>query len=204
MLYGAMFYSINKNDIYKLRQNYAVGGGPNALINVKITIIECSIEAQLGRVLRAIYLKQDAGAVDRLLKELASVRKNYEECELRNQELLELVETLRSDLETANRRSSSVPAVSAPVLSLTPVLTLNDMIRRLSLEELTETANKVKEQIEDIRRCKICLSSCSVIMLLPCRHTCMCTSCNETHAQTDHVTCPVCRTPITDRINIYM
>jgi hypothetical protein len=208
-LYGAWFYSVNKDEVYKIRQSYSNGEGDDAKIHVKLIIVECSMVAQYGRVLRAIYLKQDAGIVDRLLKELDGVRTNYMESENRNQELLELVETLRSDLSDAKERPSMVnsgvsPVPATPTPTPTPTPTINDIISRLSLEELTETANKVKERIEDIRRCKICLSSCSVVMMLPCRHTCMCSECNDAHEQTNDTKCPICRSSISDRIKIYM
>jgi len=204
-LYGGSFYSVNKNEIYKIRQSYSNGEGADAKIHVKLIIVECNMEAQYGRVLRAIYLNQDAGIVDRLLKELDGIRANYMESENRNKELLELVEILRSDLSDAKERASNSVAlrVTTTPAPAAPVPSINDIISRLSLEELTDTATKIKERIEDIRRCKICLSSCSVVMMLPCRHTCMCTECNDTHAQT-HDTCPICRVLISDRIKIYM
>lgn len=194
MLYGATFYTLSKRESYKIRQSYGIGD--SAEIHVKLTIIECNVDAQYGRVLRAIYLSQDAGTVDQLLGELDSLRTNCMEYERRNRELSELVETFQ--------RSAPTPvSVPAPAPVSVPAPTLNDMISRLSLEELTTTADKVKERIEDIRRCKICLSSCSTVMLLPCRHTCMCTECSTVHERTDD-TCPICRADISDRIGIYM
>lgn len=101
------FYSVNRGEYYKIRQRYAHGEGNDAKIHV-IIIYDCNMEPQYTRVLRAIYLKQDAGIVDRLLKELDDVRTNYKECENRNQELLELVETLRSDLTDAKQRIEDI------------------------------------------------------------------------------------------------
>jgi len=203
-LYGVVLYTLSKREAYKIRQSYAIGDDTEAEIHVKLTIIECNVDAQYGRVLRAIYLSQDAGTVDQLIRELDSLRTNCMDHERRYQELSELVETLRSDLQQSSALVTPVSApTSVPAPAPAPAPTLNDMIARLSLEELTATADKVKERIEDIRRCKICLSSCSTVMLLPCRHTCMCTECNTVHERTGD-TCPICRTAISDRIGIYM
>lgn len=193
-MFGLVFYTVNSNDFYKLKQCYTVG---NHEIHVKVIISKCSSEACLEQLLRVLYLKHDGLDLDRILKQLDEAQNKYLECEARNYEMSQLLDSILEKPKKTISHEQPVAKIEREASSL------DDILSRLSLEELTVVSKKINERIEDIRRCKICLSSCSVIMLLPCRHTCMCSDCSEKHKKSDNK-CPVCRSIIHDRIKIFI
>lgn len=207
-MYGQYFYTLNRRDVNKISRYYNVQGD----VVVRVVVDECDTESHSNRLLKAIYTKLNGGIVDRMIKELDTMRKEYVALEESNLKLSQINETLQSDLVTLQQSLSGTPTASvlcpvreprssAPAPTPAPAPTITEIISRMNLEELTRLMEKTKDAIEEIRRCKICLSSCSVITILPCKHTCMCSNCSTNYTAT---TCPICRTEITDRINIYM
>nr|CAB3225567.1 ZF(RING)-22 zinc finger protein [Phallusia mammillata] len=53
-------------------------------------------------------------------------------------------------------------------------------------------------EYENERRCKVCLNNRAAVVFLTCRHICACVTCAERLSA-----CPVCRTPILERIQAY-
>ena len=62
---------------------------------------------------------------------------------------------------------------------------------------LQSSLDRVKEEQERRKECKICLQDLASVVFLPCEHMVCCTSCNERMVGDE---CPVCRTHIARRI----
>lgn len=92
-------------------------------------------------------------------------------------------------------------------------------LNKLSLDNLNNAEEQLLESIERIRKqkqitietklsaqeekscCVICQCEAKSILLLPCRHLCVCDGCSK---REELVNCPLCRTFISERISTYM
>lgn len=52
---------------------------------------------------------------------------------------------------------------------------------------------KNKQELDDEKRCKVCLTNNIETVIIPCGHRCLCHSCSAGFASGD---CPICRTKI--------
>jgi hypothetical protein len=59
----------------------------------------------------------------------------------------------------------------------------------------------VSDNLEDSRLCVVCQTSEKSVVLLPCRHVCLCKDCASNDLVVD---CPLCREHIRDRITVFM
>ena len=59
-----------------------------------------------------------------------------------------------------------------------------------------------KNQLEDTSLCALCLDVPKCVVLLPCRHMCLCAGCSGSVANGDP--CPICRAPVADRIETFI
>jgi len=66
-------------------------------------------------------------------------------------------------------------------------------------DEIMQAIKKQKEDEDDANNCVICLSCKKNVLLLPCKHLCICTSCSP--KATD---CPLCRTKIENRTTVFL
>lgn len=72
--------------------------------------------------------------------------------------------------------------------------------RRLrETRQARRAANRDAEVLEELR-CVICQTNGREIVLMPCGHFCVCEDCNENVERL----CPICRTPIVERIPTYL
>jgi len=200
MLHGVTFYHINKRDMGKIKQYYSVIRGDISYVDIRVLISKCSTHAHHDRLLKAIYLQGNARTVERLQNELSVLRDAFIATEERNSILV----TQLADLASIQRPVAELASTTQPQAQTQPQPhspSIDDMIGKLDLEGLSILADKISEKIQDIRRCKICLGAMSVVTIMPCRHTCMCSTCSE---QYKNNTCPICRTNIVDRIKVYM
>ena len=60
-------------------------------------------------------------------------------------------------------------------------------------------ADALNKTSDEQKMCVVCIDQDKSVLLLPCRHVCVCKLCSR---QLD--TCPVCRTHIDDKINVFM
>ena len=68
--------------------------------------------------------------------------------------------------------------------------------RRVVLEREEESRGKVDER----RLCVVCCETEKSIVLLPCRHMCLCEGCSEHEAMT---ACPLCRRQIINKFSVF-
>lgn len=87
-----------------------------------------------------------------------------------------------------------------------------------SLEEMEQIENYLKSSLESVgeakeklimdrmnneeekRMCVICQTSPKTVLLMPCRHMCLCQVCSR---HNELVKCPLCRQKITQKIDVY-
>lgn len=66
----------------------------------------------------------------------------------------------------------------------------------------TKLLNELQREREE-KLCVICQDRTKCIILLPCRHFCLCQTCMETLAQ-DYAMCPICRREVVDSLRVYV
>lgn len=62
-----------------------------------------------------------------------------------------------------------------------------------------ESAESPKNEVQFESRCKVCLERMSSVLFLPCKHVAVCGQC----VFGINAECPICRTPINERIKLY-
>lgn len=56
---------------------------------------------------------------------------------------------------------------------------------------------------QEEKLCVVCLTNNKCVILMPCRHLCMCTDCSDVIDSTSR-SCPICRTDFDRRVTVYM
>ncbi len=65
-------------------------------------------------------------------------------------------------------------------------------------QSLPDANHAEAQEEEDIAvRCVVCLAGLRCVLMLPCRHLCVCRACGL-HESLRH--CPLCRAPVQDRV----
>ena len=59
----------------------------------------------------------------------------------------------------------------------------------------------IRERLHSCAECIICFDEKKEVVLLPCKHLCLCVSCSKFHH--DIKECPLCRMDVTDMMQIY-
>lgn len=75
-----------------------------------------------------------------------------------------------------------------------------DEIKDRKIKELELKEKERKESPSDSNTCCICRDEPKSVLLLPCRHLCLCEACSKLSIVT---TCPICRTSIMERLHVY-
>jgi len=110
--------------------------------------------------------------------------------------------TAQSTLEALARVAGRISELPATRLERCGVESLAGVEQRL-LEALSVLrrahASAVEEQAQ-ARKCVVCMEHAKTMLLLPCRHLCVCAACG---ARRELDRCPVCRQRVAERIDVY-
>ena len=125
------------------------------------------------------------------------------------------VELVEEDLEGTENNPIDVSkmAVDMSKMVLLPV-TFSDkvdddstieVIDMLAEEEIVEEDRKLSPPppptaIHEVEECGICYENKKAILLLPCKHLCLCAGC---FASNDMTLCPLCRKEVVDSMEVY-
>jgi len=119
----------------------------------------------------------------------------------------EALHSLELKLETQNEELSKATEIMN-----------GDKLDKKKIEELTAMETKLVNTVEKIRRqkeillerklslqedqscCVICTEESKTVLLLPCRHLCVCRECS---VRSELTNCPLCRTYITEKIGVF-
>ena len=77
---------------------------------------------------------------------------------------------------------------------------VDEIDTQIEYEEIRQSLNRE----DNARLCRVCLTNASDTLLLPCRHTQMCSSCTETINNSESNSCPICRELIEEYLKIYL
>ena len=83
--------------------------------------------------------------------------------------------------------------------SIEEIEKLEELLRRVLDQAITTKMNKLSEQAE-IRACVICQVEPKTVLLMPCRHLCVCKDCSR---NPQLLVCPLCRKHITEKIDVF-
>lgn len=83
--------------------------------------------------------------------------------------------------------------------SLAELISLEEQVKK-SLDRITKTKEELSKSLEEERTCVICRENPKTVLLMTCRHLCVCSLCGHR----DELTCcPLCREIIVERINVF-
>ena len=140
-------------------------------------------------------LYQTKYALNKLVQENEELKNELAHCSASS------TDTAAAD-DTATTDSSS----SAADLTNKSLAELNNLETRakqtldriIKAKEVAST--QLEEEMEQLRTCVICKEHTKSVLLMPCRHLCCCTECGHLDLL---IQCPLCREPITERINVF-
>lgn len=119
-------------------------------------------------------------------KAILILEKQCKELENKKKNFIEMMDEALSDGNLSNK-------------SLEDIELMEERTRQ-ALDQLVATkVNKLSEQIEN-RSCVVCQVQNKTVLLMPCRHLCVCKDCSKNHHL---ILCPLCRERITERIDVY-
>jgi hypothetical protein len=106
------------------------------------------------------------------------------------------------DLPACLQSTTAMVASVRHVLFVPAIIAYRQMIsaKKIVESEIISQKNAVIDQMQDDMQCVICREQQKAVLLLPCRHLCLCQGCSHKH---ELPSCPVCRTHVVERMRIY-
>lgn len=77
--------------------------------------------------------------------------------------------------------------------------TLKESLASVAQAKTSLVQSRLSEA-EEKRVCVVCQTDAKTVLLMPCRHMCLCKNCSSRSEMTK---CPLCRVAITERIDVY-
>mmetsp|Transcript_2193 Transcript_2193/g.7882 ORF Transcript_2193/g.7882 Transcript_2193/m.7882 type:complete len:293 (+) Transcript_2193:52-930(+) len=143
------------------------------VLSVVLLLLWIAEKQKYSSALRRV--EQQSSAASRAADQLAALRKKAADAEREKKELQKKKKQLQLDID-------------------------GNLLRSMPLDQLSSLQQKaialvsrIQEAQEDYRLCKVCLDAESCVLLLPCKHLCLCESCVASLRS-----CPLCRQPVQD------
>ncbi len=153
----------------------------------KITVISRDISIPTKEHLRQLNSYEDiSNTVDNRIEAQAAAMA---------QTILSTVAAAGQQIAQQSTLGNSVannPVVATPASVILPILS------RAQPKNIVQRPNEVKSNVED-DTCCICLDGKKSVVLLPCKHLCLCDKCNTPNLKN----CPICRNIIETVIVTY-
>jgi hypothetical protein len=120
-----------------------------------------------------------------------------------NENIENTINYIQKDAQKLNTipTSSSSSSLLLDMLTITSNNNKNKNVTTTN-NDVTSNNNSSNNNSSDNNCCCICLSSPKTILILPCKHLCLCEDCSENCNRGNN--CPICRSIITDKMKIYL
>jgi len=135
---------------------------------------------------------------------LRKAEETYKEISIDAEKAISILENKCKELE--NDKKDFVPTMDSMMnpsflsqKSVEDIELMEERIRQALDHLVAAKVNKLSEQIEN-RSCVVCQVENKTVLLMPCRHLCVCKNCSKNHQL---ILCPLCRERITERIDVY-
>ena len=70
-------------------------------------------------------------------------------------------------------------------------------------EEIQKCLDQEQKDLIENLQCCVCQDQKKTILLLPCRHLCICQTCSDATGTSKLSKCPVCRSTIVEKLKVY-
>ena len=130
-----------------------------------------------------------------------ALNKLVQENEALKNELAHRNTTAARNVDTTTDSSSSADDLtnkSLAELNNLEIQVKQTLDKIIKAKEVAST--QLEEEMEQLRTCVICKEHTKSVLLMPCRHLCCCNECGHLDLL---IQCPLCREPITERINVF-
>ena len=114
-----------------------------------------------------------------------------------NKVLREKNDRLVSFTQQDNNEAADISNLAQKTLA--ELNSLEDKVKQ-ALDRIAKAKEMASSNLEDERVCVICRENPKSVLLMNCRHLCVCSDCGHLDVL---VQCPLCREPITERINVF-
>lgn len=161
-------------------------------------------EMKLKKTEEQLQIAQDENAAQQLRMEEAMIENAVSGKEVES--LKEQFFRMKEYLQQLNEEMGLLRGEEDAIVEITSVGECErlEKILKTTLSKVEERksgliANALNKTSDEQKLCVVCIDAEKSVLLLPCRHVCVCKLCSR---QID--SCPVCRAQIQDKINVFM
>ena len=161
-------------------------------------------EMKLKRVEEQLQIAQDENAAQQIRMEEALIENAVSGKEVES--LKEQFFRMKEYLQQLNEEMGLLRGENDAIAEITSVgecerleKSLKSTLSKVEERKSCLIANALNKTSDEQKMCVVCLDQEKSVLLLPCRHVCVCKVCSR---QVD--SCPVCRAQIVDKINVFM
>ncbi len=144
--------------------------------------------------------------IAKLREEIVSLQQNEERYRKATHDAEEAIQILEKKCEVLESKRYDFTTLQMPLInqyfaskSIEELEAAEENIRMLLDKIITTKTSKLSQQAEN-RTCVICQNEPKTVLLMPCRHLCVCKVCSQNYQL---ISCPLCREKITERITVY-
>lgn len=183
------------------KEGVGKGGGDDDGVTLISSINMMTLEQQVAHLNKAL----DAAVLER--------QKHQNQAAAIKEQSGQLATDLIAAESTCNRLRKERGELRARVLELSGEALKGRTVQELEALEYALTASlgrvgKEKERVlslkvaeeEEKRMCVVCQTASKSVLLLPCRHMCLCAECSR---RNEMVKCPLCRVKIEQKVDVY-
>eukprot|EP01031_Cornospumella_fuschlensis_P024976 gene24976-30174_t len=170
-----------------------------------IHIIESEFGEQL-QGMREFYRRAYGSKIDAYEEKIECLSLEIEELNQYTRHQKECEELLQNQLDNADEEIRKYQGDEEAIkqLDLSQIVELEKMVR-VSLGRLESRKMELIESnlsiVNQQRLCTICMEEDRRVLLMPCRHLCVCSKCSE---EASLQLCPICRNHVQDKVIVFI